>query len=86
MKIKFVTLLLAVGLLVGCAGNDEDIPVGELPAVVRQAIDQRYPGAQYVSAERETENGVTSYEVEITFEGRQLEIDVTADGVISTDS
>jgi hypothetical protein len=85
MKIKLVALLLAMGILVSCAGREDNIPVGELPAVVKQAIDQRYPGAQYVSAERETENGVTSYEVEIIFEGRQLEIDVTADGVVSVD-
>ncbi|MFN7139806.1 MAG: PepSY domain-containing protein [Limisphaerales bacterium] len=54
----------------------------ELPAAVTKAINDRFPGATLISAERETEKGRVYYEVEIRDKEGRWEVDVTPEGKI----
>jgi multimeric flavodoxin WrbA len=69
------------------------VPQSELPAVIRKAIEQTFPRGQIIRIEREVEGedpgqydveirvGVKEYEVEISPEGKVIEIkEVTASG------
>ncbi|MEW6750124.1 MAG: hypothetical protein AB1505_04005 [Candidatus Latescibacterota bacterium] len=55
-----------------------------LPQAVVDGVNQAYPGATFVSARRERENGRTYYDVNITTaSGEDLEVEVQPDGTIT---
>lgn len=60
----------------------EPIPLEELPVAVVEAVEQRFPGAQLLAAEREHDDGRLRYEVKVRSEGALYEVDVTEDGVV----
>ncbi|MCO5165074.1 MAG: PepSY domain-containing protein [Planctomycetes bacterium] len=60
----------------------EPIPLEELPVAVVEAIEQRFPGAQLLAAEREHDDGRLLYEVKVKSEGALYEVEVTEDGVV----
>lgn len=74
--------LSAFALALPVAHAGEDVAIANLPPPVTLAILDRYPDARFVKAEAETENGVVKYEVEIKVAGKDLDIDVAADGRI----
>jgi hypothetical protein len=65
-------------------GEDEDedevpVPLDQLPPAVSAAIEQRWPGATLLEAEKEE----GAYEVEIvTTGGERLEVELTSDGAV----
>ena len=62
---------------------DEDIAVDKLPQKVRAALDQRFPGADLLGAERDDDGGHIEYEVELRHDGQRYEVDVREDGEIT---
>ena len=75
--------LLGVASLAGCeTGNEVDVPIGDLPPAVAGAVLTAYPGATLQEAEREDGKGVTTYDVELMHDGREVEVKVSADGTI----
>jgi hypothetical protein len=82
MKRIIMSLALAGALMVAPLHAGDDVPIEQLPEPVRQAVEDRFPGAQFRSAERETDDGATYYEVEIVHQGREYEVDVTPEGRI----
>jgi len=82
--------LVTVGLLSGLtagvwAGGDEreeKVTIDQVPAAAKAAILRETQGAQIKEIEQETEHGVTVYEAEAVRNGKEFEIEVTADGVL----
>ena len=68
------TLLLSLALATGCAPG--------LPPAAADAVKAAFPQASIVEVEQENEDGVTLYEVELRQDGKEVEISVSADGVI----
>jgi uncharacterized membrane protein YkoI len=78
-------LASALALLIYAPGSslaDEKIDVKNLPEKVVKAIQEKLPGAQLLSAEKETEDGKIEYEVKVRHDGKKYEVEVTEDGGI----
>ena len=73
-----------VSLLVLTAGraDEKKIPLDKLPRAVADAVKAKYPGAELVGAEEETENGQTVYEVAIKDKGQKIEVTFKPDGTL----
>jgi len=54
----------------------------DVPANVSAAINNRFPGAQIRSVEKENEDGKVVFDYELTQNGRKYEADVKDDGTI----
>lgn len=54
----------------------------QLPAAAKQSVLKEFPGAKITEVEREREGGVNCYEVELKWKGREIEVEVAADGSI----
>jgi hypothetical protein len=77
---SFVVLALA---LPACVLDEKKIPIDRIPEPVMKAVKARLPGAEIRSAEKEVEDAVTVYDLELTCKGRKYEMDVKADGTIT---
>ncbi len=63
--------------------DEEEIAVEDLPEAVVNAVRKRFPNATIEEAERETEHGQVIYDVEVEdSDGAEYELEVTADGRI----
>lgn len=58
------------------------VPVGSLPGAVTAALGERFPGAKLGRAELDVEAGVKTFEVKITHQKQRYEVEVTVDGRI----
>ena len=66
-------------------GDDEEevkVDPADLPQAVKDAVSAEYPGVKITEAEKEIEDGKTVYEVEIKKDGREIDIELSADGTI----
>ena len=83
LKSGLVALTItAAAFCLPSANAGEDVAIANLPPPVTLSILDRFPDARFTEAEAETENGVVKYEVEIKSGGKELQIDITADGRI----
>ena len=63
--------------------DDDDVTLEELPEAVRQTALREVKDGTITDIERDTERGVTVYEVEfIEKDGKQFELDIGADGTL----
>jgi hypothetical protein len=75
---------IVMGCLVMLAVADEEkVPISKLPEKVVSAVKARFAGAELVSAEKETENGETVFEVVIKYKGSTIEVTLKPDGTIT---
>lgn len=86
---RTVWLLLTVvavaglmGTFAGARADEEKVPLDKLPKAVVEAVKKRFPDAQLVSAEKETEDGKTVFEVNIKNKGQTIEVTLTPEGTI----
>ena len=84
MKTLQSILVLAVAFAFGSVSraDEEKNPLHKVPANVKEAVENYFPDAQFISAEQETENGKVLYEIVIRYMGKKFEVLVSADGVI----
>jgi uncharacterized membrane protein YkoI len=65
------------------SADDEDLTLEELPEPVRQTALREVKDGTITDIERDTERGVTVYEVEfMEKDGKKLELDIGADGTL----
>lgn len=62
--------------------DEEKVPLDKLPEAVVKAVKARFPDAKLVSAEKETEDGKTVYEVALTNKDQKIEVTVTTEGEV----
>jgi uncharacterized membrane protein YkoI len=76
---------MVLALLVSAVvrADEEKIPLDKLPKAVVDAVKKHFPDADLKSAEKETEDGKTVYEVALTHKGHKMEVTVTPDGDIT---
>ena len=63
-------------------GEEKDVPVEEIPEVVKKAVEAAVPGAEIKEAELEVEDGKTQYEVEVEKDGKKIEVEVSPSGEV----
>lgn len=71
--------LLVAAALVGAAFAQKKLTVQDLPPAVQKTVQAELKGASVRSIDKETEHGVTQYEVETLLNGkhRDFEVDTT---------
>jgi len=77
--------LLGAAAATGWASGDDDeeqVSIDQVPAGVKATILKEAMGGVVKEIERETEKGKTIYEAEIIIDGREIEIEVAADGTL----
>lgn len=82
-KVTLVGLLVLALVSLGFVAmrdDEKEVTLAEVPAAVRTTITQHAQGATIKEIERETENGTTTYEIEIVRNGTTIEFEVAADG------
>ena len=63
--------------------DDEiDVPVDELPDIIKQAVEAAVPGGDITEAELEMEDGQQVYEVTVEKDGQEFEVEVSKDGEV----
>ncbi len=62
--------------------EEQTIPMNQVPEAVKQAILAKYPHAKFVEAEREVEDGETTYEIAVEDGDDSLEFGVSESGKI----
>jgi hypothetical protein len=85
-RIQFCLIIATagvVGLCTGVRGDEQKIPIGELPKAVVDAVKKRFPKAELVGAAKETEGGKTEYEVMLKAGGKKIDLMLTPEGAIT---
>jgi uncharacterized membrane protein YkoI len=77
-----VKILLAVTLTIGAAYADQKVKLQDMPLAVQQAVKEESKGATVRGYSKEVEDGKTSYEAELTINGRAKDISFGADGKV----
>ncbi len=65
-------------------GDDDDDEVkvkwADVPVAVQKTFEKEAPGVKIAEVEKETDDGKTTYEAEVTIDGKEYEIEVAEDG------
>jgi uncharacterized membrane protein YkoI len=73
-----------VAVILAVAGparaQEENVPLDKVPKAVSQTVKKRFPKAEVRSASKETEDGKTVYEVQITDAGHKCDVTITPEG------
>jgi RNA polymerase sigma-70 factor (ECF subfamily) len=64
------------------APQEASLPLDQLPAPVRKALDQTAPAATYSSIERKRVGDKTVYDIDATTAGRKVELTIQEDGTV----
>ncbi len=64
------------------AAGEEKVAFDKLPGAVKEAVKKHFPEAKVRGAASEVEDGKTTYEVELTVEGRSVNVAMNAEGKI----
>ena len=83
MFIKNLALGAALMLTTPFVSAADDIDLKDLPQSVVRAIEERFPGATLLEAEKDEDDGRIEYEVEIRHDGKRYEVELTQDGRIT---
>jgi hypothetical protein len=80
---KWLAALMGVLALASPAPADETkVAVGDLPKAVLKAAKARFPEAKIRGASKEVEDGETKFEVEMTVDGKNVDLLIEPDGEI----
>lgn len=85
MRARSFRVAAAVALFFGMSVTGfagKKIPIDALPPAVFFAVADRFPDAQFLSAERDKDDGRIMFEVKIRTGGKKIELDVTPFGQI----
>jgi hypothetical protein len=86
MRVFGLALLLCCSVscasLCSCSEDEREIPLSDVPAAARAAAEGAVPGIRLTEAEVEEEQGHLVYELEGVLDGKEYEIEVTAEGEV----
>jgi|SRR5579883_351631 len=83
MRQLVMTAMAVFVLAAPVRADEEKVPLDKVPKAVLEAAKKRFPKAEVVGVEKETENGKTFYEVEMKEAGKTIDVIVTPEGAIS---
>jgi uncharacterized membrane protein YkoI len=89
MNGKHVSGWAVAALLMGLSGpawsaaaQETQIKLGQVPKAVMDSARAKFPGALFRGASKETEDGKTVYELEMTREDRRMDVTFREDGTL----
>jgi hypothetical protein len=74
--------LLAALIMPRARAQEAKIRLDQVPKAVIAATNEKFPGAEHRGAAKETEDGKTVYEMEITHEGHKMDVTFKEDGTL----
>lgn len=83
LRISLLMLVFAVPAAPAAHAKEVKVPLDKVPKAVLDAIKAKFPGAKLREAEKETEDGKTTYEVSVEHKGREYSVAATAEGTIT---
>ncbi len=83
MRRLIVAAVALCGLYAMTRADEEKIPLDKVPKTVLEAGKKRFPKAEVVEASKETEDGKTVYEIEMTEGDKKIDVTLTAEGTIT---
>src|SRR5438105_57499 len=63
--------------------DEEKVPLEKVPKAVMETVKKRFPDAKIVEASTEKEDGKTVYEITVKDGGKNVDVTLTADGVMT---
>lgn len=75
--------LVVFALAAPARADEESIPLDKLPNGIVAAVKKRFPKATMVEAAKETIDGKTEYEVSVKENGKNIDVTLTPEGVIT---
>jgi uncharacterized membrane protein YkoI len=79
---RFLTLCLTAGVLMATASAAKNYAMKELPPAVQKTVQEESKGAEIKNIGKETEKGVTQYEIETMLNGKHRDFNVDAKGTL----
>lgn len=79
-------LILAFAVLAAgtsARAKEERVPLDRVPKAVVDAVKAKFPDAKLTEAEKKTEDGKTTYEIELEHKGQEYAVSATAEGKIT---
>jgi hypothetical protein len=83
MTQPIATLLTITGLACAGAASAKSLQVKDLPPAVQKTVQDQIKGADLKGISKETEQGITSYEVETMVNGKHRDFEVDAKGTVT---
>jgi len=81
----FAAVVVVLATLTGARADDEEkIPLDKVPKAVMDAVKAKYPDGELLGAEKENENGKTSYEIKVKNKDQKLEASFTEEGKLTS--
>jgi len=74
--------VVALTAVLARADDEEKVPLDKLPKAVADAIKDKYPGAELVSATKDTDDDGVTYDVTIKYKKQELDVTLTPEGKI----
>ena len=71
-----------LALVPGARADEEKVALKDVPKAVMDAVQKKFPGAELVEAEKEVEEGKTTFEVELKDKGRSIDVSLKPNGTI----
>jgi hypothetical protein len=79
---RFVVFVVVLTLGAPSRGDEQKIPLADVPKVALDAVKAKFPAAELKAAAKETEDGKTTYEVSLKNKGGEVDVAVSAEGKI----
>ncbi|APB33606.1 hypothetical protein GlitD10_1286 [Gloeomargarita lithophora Alchichica-D10] len=80
--VRLVATLCFVSVISGMASAGTPVAIKEIPPAVSRSISNYFPGAKILRAERDTDDGQTTFEVKVRYKEINLKLDVNPQGKI----
>jgi hypothetical protein len=77
-----VAILGLFGLVSGASAQETEIPLDQVPKAVMDSARAKFPEAKIKEAAKETEDGKTVFELEMTHENRKMDVTFREDGTL----
>jgi len=82
-RIIVTTIFAAMLITLPALAQEKKVTKDQLPAAVQKTVDEQSKGATVRGFSMETENGKTSYEAELTVNGKSRDISIDSTGAIT---
>ena len=82
IKVGAAVALAMAGWAAGARAEEAKVALDQVPKAVLAAAKARFPGAEIKGAEKEVEDGKTTYEIGLVHEGHKVDVVLTPDGTI----
>ena len=78
-----VAVLGVAVLFTSLRADEEKVPLDKVPAAIKEAVKKKFPDAELISAEKDTTDGKTTYEIVTKNKGQKIDVLLTPEGQIT---